>query len=485
MSLLTEYQISRIFNVNPLTLRKLIREGKIPFTAQQGSRPRFDVDAISAWLTKNPLIEDKEEIYLNKIKSEWQEKSPEVFAALHDIDQKVIAHSSAQKNPKRFNLIKRPNKKYGYLYYVRYIDNGKLIHSKWNTHTNILLEAENFARQNRLKILANYYANHAIKNAENELYLILGEYYKAGSSYLEKDKKRNRILGEKTRSVYYHFMAKKFIPYLQENNIKTFGEINPSVIANFQDYLLACGKKPQTINRYLSSVNTAFDHLMIHGKIKDNVFDHVNALKTGDEGIDVRDCFDVDKMKGVFNVQWGDTLSYLLCLIIYSTGIRNSEIEKIKVNDIVELDGIHFVDIKISKSKNGIRLVPLHGFVYRKIQQYIKQTGKNGEDYIFSARGGPNQSTIYKQANLSLGGKVGITPAELKKQKITFYSGRHFWKTLMNSEDLGEDIEEFFMGHKVSGDVAKNYNHKDKQGKGKLTKKAKEAFAILDKKLFS
>jgi hypothetical protein len=41
------------------------------------------------------------------------------------------------------------------------------------------------------------------------------------------------------------------------------------------------------------------------------------------------------------------------------------------------------------------------------------------------------------------------------------------------------------MGHKVSGDVSKNYNHKDKQGREKLLKKAKEVFTILDKKLLS
>jgi hypothetical protein len=54
----------------------------------------------------------------------------------------------------------------------------------------------------------------------------------------------------------------------------------------------------------------------------------------------------------------------------------------------------------------------------------------------------------------------------------------------MNSEGLGDDIEEYFMGHKVSGNVSKNYNHKDKRGREKLIEKAKEAFAVLDKKLF-
>jgi integrase len=483
-SLLTEYQISTIFNINSITLKKLIREGKIPFT-NQGSRPYFDMDTISNWIVNNPLVESDEEIYLKKLQAEWREKSPEVFAALQAIDQKVTAHSDAQKNPKRYNFIKRPNKKYGYLYYVRYIDNGKLIPSKWNTHTNILSEAEKFARQNRSAILSGYYSRRTVKNTANKLYSILDEYYKNGSPYLEKDKKRNRILNEKTRSVYYHFMTKKFIPFLQDNNIKTFTEIDPPVIANFQDYLLSAGTKPQSINRYLSSINVVFNHLLITGVIKENVFDRVKALKTGDKSTEIRGCYSLDKMKGVFNKQWNDSTSCLLCLMIYSTGMRNSEIEKIKVNDIIELGGIHFVDIKQSKSKNGIRLVPLHDFVYKKIRQYIKQTGKKEGNYIFSDHGGPNQSTLYNQANALLGEKLKLSQDDLKKQKITFYSGRHFWKTLMNSEGLGDDIEEFFMGHKVSGDVSKNYNHKDKRGREKLLEKTEEVFAILDKKLFS
>jgi integrase len=482
-NLLTESQINKIFGINPITLKKLIHEGKIPYTTNQNSRPCFDMDIISEWIVNNSLIKSNEELYLQKVQAEWREKSPELFTALHAIDLDVIAHSGAQKNPKRYNLIKVPNKKYEYLYYVRYIDKGKLIPSKWNTYTNVLAEAEKFAAQNRSRILTEYYSRRTAKNAKNEVYTILEEYYKAGSPYLEKDRNRNRTLNDKTRSVYYHFMKKRFIPFLQDNNIKTFEEIEPPVIANFQDYLLSTGTKPQSINRYLSSVNIVFNHLLITGVIRENAFDRVKALKTGAKSTEIRGCHDVDKMKGVFSVPWGDAVSYLLCLLIYSTGMRNSDIEKIKVNDLIELDGIHFVDIKKSKTENGIRLVPLHVFVYQKLQCYIKQTGKKEGDYIFTRRGRPNQSTAYKRANIMLGEKLHYSGEDLDKQNITFYSGRHFWKTLMSSEGLGDDIEEFFMGHKVSGDVSKNYNHKDKQGREKLLEKAREVFAILDRKL--
>jgi hypothetical protein len=72
----------------------------------------------------------------------------------------------------------------------------------------------------------------------------------------------------------------------------------------------------------------------------------------------------------------------------------------------------------------------------------------------------------------------------LKDEKITFYSGRHFWKTVMNAGNLGKEAEEWFMGHKVTRDVEKRYCHKDKQGKSVMLNKAKIICDILDQYLF-
>ena len=92
---------------------------------------------------------------------------------------------------------------------------------------------------------------------------------------------------------------------------------------------------------------------------------------------------------------------------------------------------------------------------------------------------------VFSKAALLLGKKLGFNKEYLKENFITFYSGRHFWKTLMNAGGLGEDAEEIFMGHKMSGNVAKLYNHRDKQGQDRIVKKAKQVFAILDNMLFS
>ena len=72
----------------------------------------------------------------------------------------------------------------------------------------------------------------------------------------------------------------------------------------------------------------------------------------------------------------------------------------------------------------------------------------------------------------------------LKAENIRFYSRRKFWKTLMASEGLGRDTEEYFMGHKVSGDVEKLYKDLTKVGAEKLAQKARDVFAALDRCLF-
>jgi integrase len=193
----------------------------------------------------------------------------------------------------------------------------------------------------------------------------------------------------------------------------------------------------------------------------------------------MRGCIELEKMRGVFNKNWNDNLSFLLCLVIYTTGMRNSEIENLRVRDIIQINECNFIDVKHRKTENGLLLIPLHPFVFRKIKHYIQDNKKNTDDFIFTKRGEHNQSTLYRKANMDLGAVLGLVEKDLEMRGISFYSGRHFWKTMMSAAGLGEDIEEYFMGHKVSADVKKRYNHLDKRGQAALLEKAREVFDAM------
>jgi integrase len=361
---------------------------------------------------------------------------------------------------------------------VRYLENGKLVPSRWSANTSDKETAEQFAKDNRKTLLAKY--RH---RKDESIYSILKRFYGKDSKYLEIEKNRGRTLAPRSRAIYHNFIMKVFIPFLRKQRIRWFEEITPPIINGLQNSLLEKGNKPQTINRYMGYIKSIFNHLVMHGKLAENVFAKTTMLRENKKDCRVRGCYEIEALRGVFGNPWEDRLSYTLCLLIYTTGLRNSEIERIRGQDFVDLEGVKFISVSKSKTENGIRLVPLHDFVYKQMAVFMKERGKREttDGCLFLNRGRHVQSSIYRKANEDMMGILKLSVEETKN--ISFYSGRHFWKTLMSSEDLG-DIEEYFMGHKVSRDVKKLYNHLDKRGQQKLVQKAKEVFRILDQYLF-
>lgn len=307
---------------------------------------------------------------------------------------------------------------------------------------------------------------------------------------------RGHVLTEGTRKSYHSTILSHFIPFLKKNNIKSINEIDTPLLANFQDYCLANGNKPQTVNTYVCYVNNIMDYLIIRGIIKVNPCASLTAIRLKDEDNEARECYDVDEMQGVFTRRWKDESSYLLNLLIYTTGMRNCEIDNIRVKDIIRINKVRFIHVTKSKTKSGIRNVPLHNFVYQKLLQHIRKYGKKPDDRVISQDNGrPLPRQHYTNANIALGmftrqvkGKNKLSEDEIKevlqKENITFYSGRHFWKTMMNGGGLG-DVEEFFMGHKVKAKVAELYNHRERQGRERIAVQAKRVFKILDKNLLT
>jgi integrase len=258
-------------------------------------------------------------------------------------------------------------------------------------------------------------------------------------------------------------------------------------LAALQDELLATGNKPQTVNDHLSGVKLLFAHLLRKSITESNPFKELEPLVVREEDVKLTGCYEVDKIKGVFNKAWKNETSYLLCLLAYTTGMREIEMMNLRASDIIQIGGYRFIDIKKSKTANGIRIVPLHDFVYAKLAAYMKARCVKNDGALFEKV----RRDKFAKANIDLavmlcGGKPDRRNIKtgLQTQNITFKSGRHFWKTMMNAKELGDDIEEVFMGHRVTKDVAKIYNHRDKQGQEKIIRKAKLFMSILDDVIF-
>ena len=386
-----------------------------------------------------------------------------------------------------FSIIKRRGKK-GPIYYVRYFMNNKMIPSQWSTGTENLEEAVMFSISKKDTILKKYFN----RKEGRTLYKILADYYAGSSSYLAIDAVRGRKLGESSRRILHGFIVNTFVPFLRKNKIKEFSEINAVLMNRFQNHLLLeKNNLPQSINRQISGIKAIFSHLYMTGIIENNTIRDTVPLRTMNRKI--RGCFCLDELKGIFKTTWPDKKSYLLCALIYTAGLRNSEISSLKPKNITvknyenaagsEAKSIYFLNIQRSKTIYGIRKIPLHPKIKEALDQWVAENNLSENDFLFIKNETQKFYRMAKNANDRIGSMLGKETEELSQNNITFYSGRHFYKTMLNSRNLG-DIEELFMGHSVNKNVSELYNHKDKRGEQELLKAASRTIEIIDECFF-
>jgi len=491
--ILTLCQAADILQISENTLITLTLNGQVPYIKMPNSSGTitelyFNSIDLVKWYNNLKPINTNIESQVVKIKKQIN-KQPDNLLILKDYDKKF----KPKKKSTGFCLQKVPNKKLGFKYYVRFVDKG-IVYPKRTTHTNNYELAFKYATEMRETFLIEKRTDDLFCKSDFRLYSIMSNFYKKNSIYQKANNLRNKPLCDHTRQTYHNMILLYWIPFLKKFKITELKEINQQTIIKFQDYCSSFGMKPQSVNHCICHVSRIFDYLLLTRKIQINPCKGIKRLYVDDSDVSIRDCYNVDELSGVFNKRWKNELYYLLCLIIYSTGMRNSEIERIKVKDIITINGCYFIDIPKSKSRFGIRIVPLHNFIYSKLLCYIRKTMKGNDDILFNQSNGraiPRQ--WYRDANIMLGmftrnkdKKLDYKEVKqiLKNENISFYSGRHWYKTVLNAHDLG-DVEEYFMGHRVTHDVSKRYNHRDKQGQEILVKKAKEVFKILDKLLFA
>jgi len=214
----------------------------------------------------------------------------------------------------------------------------------------------------------------------------------------------------------------------------------------------------------LFALKLLFNRLMAQGTIESSPFigiKQVKREKSKDKGM-----FDINKVKGIFKTVWNDNeTEYMFHLIACTTGLRNSEIRLLKVTDLININDIHFVDVNNArddnsgvKTENALRKIPVHNFVYERIQYYIKKN--NRTEYVFLDK----DNKLFSASNVSnmleiATNKIGVDIDYCKAKNITFHSWRHMFSTVLyESGMISSDWIEYFMGHKQKG-VKAIYTH--------------------------
>jgi hypothetical protein len=126
--LLTVSDVAIILSVDEGTVQTLAASGALHGTSVQGTRGlMFNQQAVASWLAGHPTANNMaDKNYLENLRARYLKEFPQAMAEV----QKFDARFSFRK-PKLYCLHKVPNKKHGFLWYVRFIENGKPVRSRW------------------------------------------------------------------------------------------------------------------------------------------------------------------------------------------------------------------------------------------------------------------------------------------------------------------------------------------------------------------
>jgi len=342
-------------------------------------------------------------------------------------------------------------------YYIQYRNlEGKRI-TAISSGITTKIAAITWANANRDRILAKHYEQKG-----DPLKQLLTDFYLPNSTYLQSLKNRGVDKGAEHIKHCASYMRNYFIPFFEENSIHSFHDIDRPALIELQNYIKESGeegKSAKTVNNAMSSLKQIFDYQIDNGKITGvNPFNGIKWMSDNGEKM-VRGAFPLEQVKKIWDKQWDDQLLYMLTMIGATCGMRNSEIGRLKVSSIIQKKDQFFLNVEKSKTKAGIRTIPLHTKTHEKIVEYIAILGLSPDDYLFRQFGKEIYYKTFGYAVKYAGGLMGFDDQYLDNNNISFYSWRHFFNSLLISSNVNIYKTKMVMGHSLNGknDMSGNY----------------------------
>jgi integrase len=402
---------------------------------------------------------------------------------LNQFERKLETAKTKQEE-REFYLVKQKREKTGFVYCVKYIDpqTRKILPTKFSTGTNDKVKAFDFARLNKTALIESYFQRN---NAELS---ILENYYAEGSKMLADEvKETKRVIGDKTRKIYDSFIKNRIVPFLKDRGIRYLTQIDTPTMKALKVYLNSTGLKPQSINNQIQGLKMCFRQLiglkiMTDSSIVENL--SVNGGSVEKEKVGV---YPIPILKGVFDKQWNNQSYRLLDMMIYFMDLRNNEIAKIQLDDFEKVNGVMFLNVRGTKTENAPRLAPVSNYLYKEVLKYVKENDIPNDKPLFRK----TYNDFFRKAYKEMGRVLGYTESQLSEKNITFYSGRHTYKSILalgyDKVSLPVNFQELFMGHTLKGNnqtssIEKNYKHLDRKSVGDViySQMGKVAIDILE-----
>ena len=238
----------------------------------------------------------------------------------------------------------------------------------------------------------------------------------------------------------YAMDLKGFFAFLSEKGVQE-GSFDRADIADYLKRLRDSGYSTASICRFISSVKGLAKYLITEKMISEDPTETLRNPKQWDR---LPKALDLEDIRKLFSTDMpGETAvrDSAMFELMYSSGLRVSEVVMIRVNDVNFEAG--FVRVLGKGSKE--RVVPMNRRAGEKVKEYMRELrpkllrGRNSPYLFLSVRGAPMTRQRFWQALKSLGNMAGLS--------ITPHAIRHSFATHLL--DGGADLRSVqkMLGH--------------------------------------
>ena len=231
----------------------------------------------------------------------------------------------------------------------------------------------------------------------------------------------------------------KFLSFLINRNITDWLEIESDTVNLFVMGLRHSEMSGKSIRRYLSSIRGFFNFLIDNGVIVKNP-----ALSIQTPKIDrvLPKTIDFDDLRNMMNLKtdhYSELRAVLMIELLYSCGLRVSELVGINIKDLDVNEGF----VRVMGKGGKARFSPIGSSAINVLETYLTKRPESESDALFlnqkDLRISPRSvQNIVKKRALDVGVSINVHPHMLRHAAAT-----HF---LQSSHDL-RTVQEF-LGHK-------------------------------------
>lgn len=190
----------------------------------------------------------------------------------------------------------------------------------------------------------------------------------------------------------YRYDIEEFTHYLQSESLKGYDDVDYQFLRFYLGKLYDANFEASTIARKLSSLRSFYDDLLKKKVVKDNPFHLIHAPKQSKKNPDFLFYEEIDALLDKIDTSTNLGLRNRAILeIMYASGLRASEVVRLRLKDIDETQML----LKIMGKGKKERYVPFHELASYYLKRYILEArsdlmvnAKEKHDIVFVNKNG-------------------------------------------------------------------------------------------------